>query len=115
MQVYLGSSSSGKMNSTKKGTYQIAHSLGATSSFGVIANVDYHTIGLLPNPGAASFADACAGSFMAPEFERDLLKVPNLSLIDEVNFQVASVSVYVSVCIHFAVYFPPCGSFMCHL
>jgi hypothetical protein len=115
MRVYLGSSSSGKMNSGKKGTYQIARSLGSTSSFGVIANVDYHMIGLLPNPGAASFADTCAGSFMAPELERDLLKVPNLSLIDAVNFHVASVSVYVSVCIHFAIYFLPCGSFMCRL
>ena len=54
MWVYSGSSSSGEMKSAKEETYRIARSLGATSSSQVIANVDYHTIGLLPNPGATS-------------------------------------------------------------
>ena len=89
------------MNFAKEDTYQIACSLGAASSSQVIANVDYRMIGLLPNLGAASFADACVGSFLALELERDLLKVPNLSLVDVVNFHVASVSGYVFICIHF--------------
>ena len=75
MRVYLGLSSSSEMNSTKEETYRIAHSLGATSNSRVVANVDYRTVGLLPNQSAASFIDACIGSFSAPEVERDLLKV----------------------------------------
>jgi hypothetical protein len=100
MRVYSGSSSSGEMNSAKEESYQIARSLGATSSSRVIANVDYCTIGLLPFPCGASFADACAGSFSAPEAERDLLKVPNASLIEAVNFHAASVSflLFSSIC-----------------
>jgi len=89
------------MNSTKEETYRIARSLGAVSSSRVIANVDCRTIGLLPNQSAASFAITCAGSFLAPELERDLLKVPNLSIVDAVNFHAASVSGYVFICIHF--------------
>ena len=65
-------------------------------------------IGLLPNPSGASFTDVCAGSFLALELERDLLKVPNLSLVDDVNFHAASVSGDVFICICF----PPYGSFM---
>ena len=64
MRVYLGSSTSSKMSSTKEETYRIARSLGASSNSRVVANVDYHTVGLLPNPSAASFADACSGSFL---------------------------------------------------
>ena len=75
----------------------------------------HRMIGLLPNQGVASFVDACVGSFSALELERDLLKVPNSSLIDAVNFHAASVSSYVFICICFAVYFLPCGSFMCRL
>jgi hypothetical protein len=74
------------------GVLPIARSLGAASSSRVITNVDYHTVGLLPVPGGANYTDACAGSFSAPEVERDLLKVPNTSLIEEVNFHAASVS-----------------------
>jgi hypothetical protein len=81
MRVYLGSSSSGEMSSAKEETYRIARSLGAALNSRVIANVDYRTVGLLPTPSAASFADACASSFSALEVERDLLKVSNLSLI----------------------------------
>ena len=51
MRVYSRSNSSSKMNSTKEETYQIAHSLGATSNSRVIANVDYRTVGLLPGQG----------------------------------------------------------------
>ena len=91
------------MNSTKEETYRIARSLGATSSSRVFANMDYRTIGLLPNSGGASFADMCTGSFSALELERDLLKVPNLSLVDVVNFHVASVSGYVCIYICFAI------------
>jgi hypothetical protein len=83
MQVYSGLSSSGKMNSTNEETYRIARSLGATSNSQVIANMDHHTVGLLPNQIAASFADTCDGSFSAPKVERDLLKVPNSSLIEQ--------------------------------
>ena len=48
--------------------------------------------GLLLDKAAADFANACAGAFSAPEVERDLLKVPNSSLIEAVNFHAASVS-----------------------
>ena len=92
MRVYLGSSSSSEMNSMKEETYRIAHSLGVASTLWVIAKVDYRVIGLLLSLSGASFADACAGSFLAPEVERDLLKVPNSSLIEAVNFHAASVS-----------------------
>ena len=112
MRVYSGSSSSSEMNSTKEETYQIARSLGAASTSRVIANVDHHMIGLLPNQNAASFGDACAGSFSAPEVERYLLKVPNSSLIEAVNFHVASVSGRVFTCIRFVALFLPSGSFM---
>ena len=86
MRVYLGSSSSGEMNSAKEETYRIVRSLGAASNSRVITNVDHHMVGLLPNQSAASFTDACVGSFLALEVERDLLKVPILSLIEAVNF-----------------------------
>ena len=92
MRVYLGSSSSGEMTSTKEETYWIARSLGVASNSRVIANVDYCMVGLLPNTSVASFAVACAGLFLAPEVERGLLKVPNPSLIEAVNFHAASVS-----------------------
>ena len=92
MRVYSGSSSSSEMNFVKEETYQIARSLGSVLNSRVIANVDYHTIGLLPTPSMASFVDACAGSFSTPEVERDLLKVSNSSLIEAVNFHAASVS-----------------------
>ena len=49
MRVYSSSSSSSEMNSVKEETYRIAHSLGATSNSRVVANVDYRTVGLLPN------------------------------------------------------------------
>ena len=86
MRVYSGSSSSSKMTSTKDETYRIARSLGAASNSWVVANVDYRMVGLLPNQSVSSFTDACAGSFSAPKVERDLLKVPILSLIEAVNF-----------------------------
>ena len=54
--------------------------------------MDYRTIGLLLSLSEASFANACAGSFSARKVERDLLKVPNSSLIEAVNFHDASVS-----------------------
>jgi hypothetical protein len=112
MRVYSGSSSSGEMNSVKEETYRISHSLGAASNSWVIANVDHHTVGLLLNQSAASFANACAGLFLAPEVERDLLKVPNLSLIEAVNFHAASVNGRVFTYIHFVALFLPGGSFM---
>jgi hypothetical protein len=74
--------------------------------------VDYHTVGLLPDQGAANFADACTGAFLALEVERDLLKVPNSSLIEAVNFHAASVSGRVLACVRFTVCFLHCGSFM---
>ena len=60
------------MNSMKE-SYRIARSLGAASTSRVIANVDYRTIGLLPSLSEASFANAFASSFSAPEVKRDLL------------------------------------------
>ena len=50
--------------------------------------MDYRTVGLLPTTSVASFSDA----FIAPEVERDHLKVSNSSLIETVNFHAASVS-----------------------
>ena len=92
MRVYSGSSSSDKMNFVKEETYRIARSLGATLNCWVVANVDYRTVGLLRTPSSTSFVDSCTGSFLAPEVERDLLKVSNSSLIEAVNFHAASVS-----------------------
>jgi hypothetical protein len=112
MRVYSGLSSSGKKNSAKEETYQIACSLWAASNSRVIANVDYRTVALLLDQGAANFADACAGAFSSPEVERNLLKVPNSSLIEAVNFHAASVSGRVLTYIRFTFCFPPCGSFM---
>jgi hypothetical protein len=99
-QVYLGSRSLGDMNSTKEETYRIARALGAPSDSRVIANVDYHTIGLLPDMAAVNFANACARSFSAPEVERDLLKVSYSSLAEAVNFHATSVSAwfFYSIC-----------------
>jgi len=101
MWVYLGSSSSSKMNSAKEETYRIARSLGAVSSSRVFANMDYRTINLLPNSGGASLADVCTGSFSALELERDLLKVPNSSHAYALNFHAASVSGYIFICLRF--------------
>jgi hypothetical protein len=112
MQVYSWSSASSKMNSMKEETYRIARSLGAASNSRVIANVDHHTVGLLSNQSAASFVDACAGSFLALEVKRGLLKVPNSSLIEAVNFHAASVSGRVFTYIHFVALFLPGGSFL---
>ena len=67
----------------------------------MVANIDYRTVGLLPNPSVTNFANARAGSFLAPKVERDLLKVPNSSLIEVVNFHAASVSEWVLTCICF--------------
>ena len=61
MRVYSWLTSSSKMISVEEETYRIACSLGAASSSHVIANVDHHTIGLLPNKVVAEFADACSG------------------------------------------------------
>ena len=101
MQVYSGSSSSGDMNSTKEETYRIARALGALSDSWVIANVDYHTISLLPDKTTTDFSNACVGSFSALEVERDLLKVPHSSLAEAVNFHAASVSAWFLSSIHF--------------
>jgi hypothetical protein len=90
------------MSSVKEGTYRIVHSLGASSNSWVVANVDYCTVGLLLIPSATSIADVCSGLFLAPKVERDLLKVPNLSLIEATNFHAASVSGWILPCIHFA-------------
>ena len=90
IRVYSVSSSSGDVSSAKEETYRIA--LGAPSSSWVITNMDYHTIGVLTNKVVAGFADACAGSFSASEFERDLLKVPHSSLVEAMTFHAASVS-----------------------
>lgn len=113
VRVYLGSISSSKMSSVKEETYQIAHSLGASSNPQVVANVDYRTVGLLLNPSVANFADACFGSFSAPKVERDHLSVPNSSLTDAVNFHAASVSGWVLTCIHFVSFSLLDNSFMC--
>ena len=74
MRVYLGSSSSSEMSVTKEETYGIARSLGAASSSRVIVNIDHSTIGLLPDKAAVEFADACAGSFVSLEVEREPLE-----------------------------------------
>ena len=92
MRVYSGTTSSGEMTSAKEETYRIASALGAVSNSRVITNVDHRTIGLLPGKATVGFADACAGSVTALEMERDLLKVPNSSLVEAVNFHAASVS-----------------------
>ena len=69
--------------------------------------MDHRIIGLLPSKAAVDFANACTGLFTAPEVERDLLKVPNSSLIEAVNFHAASVStVTLSI-----VWFSYCSSF----
>ena len=101
------------MSSVKEETYRIARCLGATSNSWVITKVDYRMVSLLSTPSAASFADACAGSFSVPEVERDLFKVPNSSLIEAVNFHATSVSEWVLTCIHFVVVFPLDGGLMC--
>ena len=102
------------MNSAKEETYRIARSLVATSNSQVIANMDHRAVGLLPNQSAASFVNACAGSFSAPDVEMDLLKVPNSSLIEAVNFHAASVSGKASTCIHSIALFLPGGCLMWH-
>jgi len=106
MQVYSGLSSSGDMNSTKKETYRIAHAIGMLSDSRVIANVDYHIIGLLPDKTAADFTNACARSFLASEVEKGLLKVPQSSLAEAVNFHAASVRARFFSSIHFFRCFP---------
>ena len=63
----------------------------------------------------ASFADACAGSFSVPEVERDLLKVPNSSLIEAVNFHAVSVSGKASTCIRSITLFLLGGGLMWHV
>lgn len=45
------------------------------------------------------FTDACAILFIAPEVERDLLKVPHSSLVEAVNFHVASISIHALFCV----------------
>lgn len=92
MRIYSGSSSSGKMTSVKEETYQIARALGAVSNSRVIANVDHRTVGLLPGEAMVAFADACVSSFTALEEDRGLLKVPNSSLMEVVNFHATSIS-----------------------
>ena len=67
--------------------------------------MDHRTVGRLPNQIASSFTNACTGSFLAPEVERDLFKVPNSSLIEAVNFHAASVSGRVFTCIRFVALF----------
>ena len=54
-------------------------------------------VGLMSDKAAADFVDSCAGSFSAPEVERDLLKVPHASLAEAVNFHTMSMSI--STCI----------------
>ena len=94
MWVYSGSSSSGEISYAKEETYRIARSSGAASSSRVIANVDHRTVGLLPGKVAVDFADACVGSFIALEVERDLLKEYDLSLTEVLSFHAVSVSSY---------------------
>lgn len=110
----MGSSSSGEMSSTKEETYQIARSLGAASSSRVIANMDHRTVGILPDKVMADFADACVGSFTTPEVERDLLMVPNSSLIEVVNFHALSVSDHAFSCIGFLIVFLSDDGFVFH-
>jgi hypothetical protein len=86
MCVYSGLSSSGEMTTAKEETYKLARALGAPSNSQIIANVDYRAVGLLPKKVAVHFLDRCAGSFLAPEVERDLLTVPHGSLAKAVNF-----------------------------
>jgi hypothetical protein len=80
------------MTSVKEKTYRIARALEDVSNSRVITNVDHQTIGLLPGEAMIAFIDACAGSFVAPEVERDLLKVPSSSLVEAINFHATSVS-----------------------
>ena len=105
MRVYSGSSSSGEMNPAKEETYHIACSLGAASNSRVIANVDHHTVGLLLGKIVADFTNAYLGSFTAPEVERDLLRVPNLSLVEAGNFHSLNVSDHAFSCICLVVIF----------
>jgi hypothetical protein len=69
-------------------------------------------VGLLPDSSGASFADACAGLFSAPEVYRYLLKVPNPSLIEAVNFHAASVSGSLLSSIRSLILFPSGDNFM---
>ena len=63
----------------------------------MIANVYHRTVGLLPGKVAVDFADACVGSFIALEVERDLLKESDSSLAEAVSFHTVSVSAYAFV------------------
>jgi len=105
MRVYSGSSSSGEMNPAKEETYHIACSLGAASNSRVIANVDHRTVGLLLGKVVADFVDTCPDSFTALEVERDLLRVPNWSLVEAVNFHSLNVSDHAFSCICLVVVF----------
>ena len=67
--------------------------------------MDHRTIGLLPDEAVVAFIDACAGLFIAPVVERDLLKVPNSSLVEVVNFGAASVSAHAFALIYFLYFF----------
>ena len=89
------------MTLTKEETYRIARALGLPSNSGVIAHVDYRTVGLMPDKAATDFVDSCAGSFSALEVERDLLKVPHASLAEAVNFHATSMSIVTCISLIF--------------
>lgn len=95
MRVYSGPSSSGEMGSAKEETYRIARSLGIGSWSRLVGNEDYRAVGLLPSQEAVAFADSCSESFAAPELERDILKVPDTTLMEAANYHAISVSINV--------------------
>jgi len=68
MRVYSRSTSFKEMNIAKEETYQIAHSLGATSNSRVIANVDYRTVGLLPGQGRLTLLMHALVPFWLPKW-----------------------------------------------
>lgn len=89
----------------KEETYRIARSLGSASHSRVIGNIDHRVIGLLPNKDGAKFADTYAVSVVAPEVQRDLLKVSDASLAEAMNYHAVNVSVRNLPC--FCSFFPP--------
>lgn len=99
MRAYSGLSSSGEDNFAKEESYRIACSFGTGSHAHVVASVDQANVGLLPNWAGVGLSEACSDSFAMPEVQWDLLKVPNLELLEATSFH--AISVRPSCCLLF--------------
>jgi hypothetical protein len=53
---------------------------------------NYREIGMMPSREVAEFVDFCDESFSIPEFERDILKEPDIDLMEAANYHAVSVS-----------------------